>query len=368
MKKIFSLLIVAMITISASAQKSIEQSNIFDNVSMTIKGGATSPLSNPDESIRGVVGVELEKKITPIFGMGIEGDFAINTSKWINRKSDYVFDHQYIGVFTTTNWMNLLCGYKGSRRFFEIESNLGVGWGHTYTNGADYNYVATKAGLNFNFNPNESWTFSLKPAVVYNMNDGVNSNYNINRGALQVQVGVTYHFEGPSESRNFIICNKVATQSDMDNLNRTINGLREQAERDRAEYLKQISGLIEANKELSESLRKCESREMVVNNQIITPIQFKQGSCDLTTSEASLKAIAKVIKESNQSYVVVGYASEEGSYEFNKKLSEDRASAVVSVLIKYGAPYNKLTAIGMGETSEFSQSPELNRIVIINKQ
>ena len=142
-------------------------------------------------------------------------------------------DHQYVGVFSTTNWMNLLGGYNGKPRVFEIETALGVGWGHTYASvsNAKQDVVLTKTGVNLNFNlgKDKAWVLALKPAVVWNMNqDAWNSNYNAQRAALQVQVGVTYNFSNSNGKHYFTKCNKVATQEEVDALNAQVNQLRGQ--------------------------------------------------------------------------------------------------------------------------------------------
>lgn len=365
MKKIFSLIVATMMFATGAFAQHVEESKLFDNVSITVKGGVTTPLQTPVEDFRGIVGLELEKMITPVFGLGVEGEWTVNTSKWLGYTSDYAFDHQYIGVYGVTNLMNLFGGYK--TRTFEMETVLGVGWGHAYTNWADPNYVMTKAGLNFNFNINDAVTIALKPAVVWNMNDGYNSNYNINRAALQVQAGVTYHFEGPSESRHFVVCDKVATQREVDKLNQQINALREQAQKDRENHNKQVNDLIKTNEDLAKALKDCESREVVVNSVVVAPIQFKQGSSELVNSQVAIKTLADMIKEDGGKYMVIGYASEEGTEEYNKELSFDRAVAVADALVEQGVAVEQLVTEGAGETTEFGEEPELNRIVIVKK-
>ena len=365
MKKFFSFIIATMMFATCAFAQHVEESKLFDNVSITVKGGVTTPLQTPVEDFRGIVGLELEKMITPVFGLGVEGEWTVNTSKWTGDPGSYWFDHQYVGVFTTINWMNLLNGYK--QRTFEVESVLGVGWGHAYTDWSDPNYIVTKAGLNFKFNVNDALTLSLKPAVIWNMNSGYNSNYNIDRGALQIQAGVTYHFEGPSGYRYFVVCDKVATQSEIDALNRTINGLREQNQRDRDNHAKQLNDLIETNKQLSKALEECEKREVVVNNTMVAPIQFKQGSDKLVNSDAAIKSIADMIIAGGEKYMVIGYASEEGNEDYNKELSFDRAVAVADALVEYGVKPEQLITEGVGETTEFGEEPELNRIVIVKK-
>ena len=216
MKKFFSFKTVMMIallavfTFNASAQ-TLEASKLTDNLSLTIKGGATTPLLDPVnlDEVRGVFGLEFSKQVTPILGVGVEGEWTVNTSTWNGQvPSSYAMDHQYVGVFSTTNWMNLLGGYNGKPRVFEIETALGVGWGHTYASvsNAKQDVVLTKTGVNLNFNlgKDKAWVLALKPAVVWNMNqDAWNSNYNAQRAALQVQVGVTYNFSNSNGKHYF---------------------------------------------------------------------------------------------------------------------------------------------------------------------
>lgn len=362
----FMMLIASTVAINA---QHVEETKLFDNVSMTIKGGVTSPLSTPIEHIRPVVGIELEKMITPVFGGGLEGEWTVNTSKWIGIPANQWFDHQYVGVYGVTNLMNLFGGYDGKFRLFEMETVLGVGWGHAYTDLDDANYVMTKAGLNLNFNINEAWAIAIKPAVVWNLNDELNySKYNINKAALQLQAGITYHFNGPSKSRNFILCNKVATQDEINNLNDQINKLREQNIKQLEECNDQVNALLETNKILTNALKECESRKApVVINHTFVPIQFKKGSSTIINSNASIKAMAEVMKQTGHYYTITGYASEEGDEDFNKELSLDRAASVADELIFWGVNPENIGIKGMGATNQFGESPELNRVVEITR-
>lgn len=362
----FMMLIASTVAINA---QHVEETKLFDNVSLTVKGGATSPLSTPIEHIRPVVGIELEKMITPVFGGGLEGEWTVNTSKWIGIPANQWFDHQYVGVYGVTNLMNLFGGYDGKSRLFEMETVLGVGWGHAYTNLDDANYVMTKAGLNLNFNINEAWAIAIKPAVVWNLNDELNySKYNINKAALQLQAGVTYHFNGPSKSRNFVLCNKVATQSEINELNNQVNELREQNQKQLDDHNKQVNTLLETNKSLTDALKECESREIpVIINHNFMPIQFKQGSAMLTNSDAALKSMANIMIKTGHDYIITGYASEEGSEKYNKELSLNRAAVVADELIKHGVNPNKLEIRGAGSTNQFGNQYELNRIVEITR-
>lgn len=372
MKKLFNVFIaVMMFAIGASAQH-VEQSKLIDNVSITIKGGATTPLNDPVDHFRGIFGVELRKQITPVFGLGVEGEWTVDTSTWPNQiPSSRMIDHQYVGMFGATNIMNLFAGYKGEPRAFEVEAVLGVGWGHSYGEYVSDNVVLTKTGANINWNlgQEKEWTLSLKPAVVWNMNASqTQSNYNINRAALQLQVGVTYHFKNSNGTRSFVLCDRIAKQAEIDELNSEINYLRSQLRQDRENCDNQINALTKANAELAEALKMCEKKQAITVDKVIMPaIQFEFDSAELPeTSEVLINTIANEILQDDDNYIVIGYASEEGSEEYNKNLSLDRANAVAEALIEAGVPTDRIVIEGAGETTDFSKDvPSLNRIVIV---
>ncbi len=80
-------------------------------------------------------------------------------------------------------------------------------------------------------------------------------------------------------------------------------------------------------------------------------IQFDFDSA--TLQEASLPTIAEVAKtlqaDKNVSVFVVGHSDSEGSYEYNRELSEKRAASVVEVLAaNHGIDPDRLVAAGVG--------------------
>lgn len=373
MKKIFSLIIAIVATLPVLAQPLVE-SKIYDNLSLTVKGGVTTPLTDPVDHFRSVVGLEFEKMITPVFGIGVEGEWTINTSK-----STTVFDHQYVGAYGVTNLMNLFGSYNGSPRFFEVETVLGAGWGHAYNSGSyDENVFVTKTGLNINFNLGKvkEWTLSLKPAVVWNMSkvpcvdDLTYVNYDARRATLQLQAGVTYHFGNTNGTHHFTKCDKVATQAEIDEMNNKINDLRKQMQDDHNYYHDVIRQLNEANYRLSKELQDCNNRpEKVVEVVNMPPVQFMINSAKIQeTSQSALKYMADEILSQDVSYIVIGYASEEGESDYNKRLSLKRAEAIRDILVEYGVPADRLIVEGFGETTEFSEEvPALNRVVVIKQ-
>ena len=86
MKKTIILATLALGAMSASAQ-GLEQPKFFDNWSIGLDGGVTTPLTHHAffGSMRGLVGLHVDKQITPAFKLGVEGQFGVNTSSWKNR-------------------------------------------------------------------------------------------------------------------------------------------------------------------------------------------------------------------------------------------------------------------------------------------
>ena len=72
MKKIILLAVAVMTLSAASAQVTVKGSKIYDNISVTLKGGIVSPyqLYAFWKNARGVAGIELRKQVTPILGSG----------------------------------------------------------------------------------------------------------------------------------------------------------------------------------------------------------------------------------------------------------------------------------------------------------
>lgn len=186
--------------ISASAQNAMVQPKFGDNWSFGLDGGVTTPLKGGPffGNMRGIVGLHLQKQITPAFGLGVEGSWGVNTSSWRGRlHSNTAFDSQYVGAYGAINLMNLFSPWGSEKgRVFDMEAILGAGWGHYYqSNLADWNYFATKVGLNFNFHASDRVTFALKPSVTWNMSDaGVDKTsaaYNANHATFDLMAGVS---------------------------------------------------------------------------------------------------------------------------------------------------------------------------------
>lgn len=383
MKKAILLAAMALSVVGASAQTTVAGSKFTDNWSFTLKGGAVmSSKSVADngfwDNARGIVGAELRKQITPVFGLGVEGEWTINTSSWAGYRSGNWFDHQYVGVFGAVNLMNAFAGYTGAPRLFELEVVGGTGWLHAYyphTSGNDGNSWATKVGMNFNFNLGESkaWTLAFKPAYLWNMNGnprpnilGYEARYDSNFGYLELEAGITYHFGNSNGTHHFTVV-RPYDQSEIDALNAQINALRGELEASGANN----AALLAQIADLQAQLDACNRRPPVVEKVVkdlnnIRYVFFNCGSAYVQPNQQpNIAMVADQLKEnSNATVTVKGYASKDGSAAFNRKLAERRAEAVKKELVKrYGIASDRVKAEGMG-IGDLFQENSWNRVSV----
>lgn len=383
MKKAILLAAMALSVVGASAQTTVAGSKFTDNWSFTLKGGAVmSSKSVADngfwDNARGIVGAELRKQITPTFGLGVEGEWTINTSSWAGYRSGNWFDHQYVGVFGAVNLMNAFAGYTGAPRLFELEVVGGTGWLHAYyphTSGKDGNSWATKVGMNFNFNLGESkaWTLAFKPAYLWNMNGnprpnilGYEARYDSNFGYLELEAGITYHFGNSNGTHHFTVV-RPYDQSEIDALNAQINALRGELEASGANN----AALLAQIADLQAQLDACNRRPPVVEKVVkdlnnIRYVFFNCGSAYVQPNQQpNIAMVADQLKENTNATVTVkGYASKDGSAAFNRKLAERRAEAVKKELVKrYGIASDRVKAEGMG-IGDLFQENSWNRVSV----
>ncbi len=383
MKKAILLAAMALSVVGASAQTTVAGSKFTDNWSFTLKGGAVmSSKSVADngfwDNARGIVGAELRKQITPVFGLGVEGEWTINTSSSAGYRSGNWFDHQYVGVFGAVNLMNAFAGYTGAPRLFELEVVGGTGWLHAYyphTSGKDGNSWATKVGMNFNFNLGESkaWTLAFKPAYLWNMNGnprpnilGYEARYDSNFGYLELEAGITYHFGNSNGTHHFTVV-RPYDQSEIDALNAQINALRGELEASGANN----AALLAQIADLQAQLDACNRRPPVVEKVVkdlnnIRYVFFNCGSAYVQPNQQpNIAMVADQLKENTNATVTVkGYASKDGSAAFNRKLAERRAEAVKKELVKrYGIASDRVKAEGMG-IGDLFQENSWNRVSV----
>ncbi len=377
MKKILLIAAVAFGAASASAQ-AIEQPEFFDNWSIGIDGGVTTPMRGHAffRAMRPIVGLHVDKQITPALALGVEGSFGINAlTNGYGVKSATTFDNSYVGAYSAINLNNLFGGYKcGESQFFTVEAVLGAGWGHTFQNkmGAhnfqDHNFFATKVGLNFNFNVTDNFTVSVKPSVLWDMSDAdveqASAAYSIHNSMFNIQAGLTYHFGNGFE------CVRPYNQAEIDALNGQINDLRAQLDN----CLANSKDWEARAKALAVELEACKNKPVVkevvkeVNNNLnsVRFVFFRIGSSVVTADQQpNVEMIASFLKNHPKSKVVVkGYASQDGPKDLNEKLAVARAESVKKALTgRYKIAADRIVAEGEGIGHMFEEE-SWNRVSI----
>ena len=110
------------------------------------------------------------------------------------------------------------------------------------------------------------------------------------------------------------------------------------------------------------------TRDPVTNNinlAIPEAITFDVGRYNIKpASYNTLNQVANTLVQYNQTQVVVnGYASIEGNANANQILSQNRANSVAQYLVSQGVSQSRISAYGLGATTQFGSSYEPNRRV-----
>lgn len=374
MKKFFLYLLLSTGTLSAYSQTLLDGNKFFDNWSIGVKGGTVTPFTHSAffKNMRPAVGLELNKQITPVFGLGVEGMGYINTSF-----SKTAFDASTVNLMGKFNLMNLLGGYKGAPRIFEIEALIGTGWMRYYMNNEkDLNTWNTKVGMNFNFNlgTEKKWTIALRPALVYDMQGDFNeyrSRFNANNACVEITAGIVYHFKNSNGKHHFGIA-KAYNQAEIDDLNQNINQLRAEINSRNKDIDAKDQRIAQLNRELTNCRNQKPQVQKIVetNKTLESVVTFRQGKSSVDASQLpNVERIATYLKKHPKAKVVIkGYASPEGSAEVNERIAKARAQAITTLLTKkYRISSERITSEGQGIGNMFSE-PDWNRVSICTIQ
>lgn len=371
-RTLLSAAVIALAGAAIANAQAVEQPALFDNVSIGIDGGVTTPVANQAffGSMRPIVGLHVAKQLTPTFGLGVEGLFGINTSSWEGfRHSSTAFDNSYVGVYATADLFNLFGGYKCEVRPFTIEALVGAGWGHGYVNkanGSDYNYLGFKTGLNFNFNVSDHVTIGIKPAMRWGMGGGLpygsSLDFNANHATFDLLASVSYRFGDGFR------CVTPYNAAEVDALNAEVNSLRGRLNQANTDN----QALADRNSALAAQLVAAQNKPAQVVKEVTNQynsvrfVFFRIGSSKVTADQQpNVEMIADYMKSHPQSKVVIkGYASKDGNLDFNIKLAKARAESVRNMLVnKYKIAADRISAEGEGIGEMFDEE-SWNRVAI----
>lgn len=367
MKKIFLFIVACMLSFTV-ANAQYGPTKFTDNVTVEIRGGVSTSMTDFYKGVSPVVGVGVEKYVTPWLGFAIDANSLIG-NPWGEHNPHTAFDVVNINMLSKVNVLNLV-NYNGTRKFFEPVLFAGIGWGHrtcsefasTLDNGK--NYMVSKAGveLNFHLDNERAWALRLSPAAVWGpVNNG---QLNAKTGGFEVTVGVAYHFKNKEGNRAYT---KVTprSQEEIDHLNSMLSAANHRYKA----LAKENKNLRNVAAKLSRDLEseKGKVRVDTVYVNLDTHEYFKVGSADVV-SKAAIRTLANSLDKTKH-YVVVGYASEEGPKAYNDELSRRRAETVYNLLVGFGFPAENLEFKGEGPTAQFSTDDrEANRVVVVEQK
>ena len=370
--------------VSANAQEMLSKSKFFDNWQVGVKFGGFSWTTREAfiKNTRATFGAEIGKQISPAFRLGVEGMAYVRPVDYDNNPAFNNFiDETNVSLVGTVNLSNLIAGYKGTPRFFEVEGFAGLGWMHTYVqniipnvNTREFypsNKMTAQFGSNLLFNLGESkaWGIKISPALVYGVDtpaQNSQNSLNIHNSFTQVTAGVVYRFKGSNGAHHFTTGTQAPDNSaELARLRDELNGKNKQL----ADNQKQI-------KNLQDELEAARNKKPEVVEKVVTKnkktlesvVTFRVGRSTIDASQLpNVERIASYLnKYRNAKVSIKGYASPEGDLEKNKKLATARAEAVKTLLVKrYKISADRIEAEGNGIGDMFSE-PDWNRVSIAN--
>ena len=387
MKKSLLLILSALSLSNLNAQETNLGGNKFcDNWSIGLNGGIVTPMTHSAffKNARAVVGLDVNKQLSPIYGLTLESNWTVNTvSPMAAQYSNTAFDAFNVMLLNRLNLNNIFTAYKGQPSLFEVELVGGFGWlrlNNFYETGEGANHLASKAGVNFNFNIGEkkAWTVAVKPAIFWDMSmwdapvAHSHPNFNANYGNWEITAGVAYHFKN-SNGKHYMTKVRAYDAAEVAALNASINTLRQEATAKDDQLRRANDALTKEQQKsagLEKALQECRNREpkVITNNKktLESVVTFRQGKTTIDASQQpNVERIATYLRNHKQAKVnVLGYASPEGSAEVNARIAKQRAEAVKNMLVtKYRISESRISAQGQGVGYMFEE-PDWNRVSI----
>lgn len=366
--------------------RNFETNRFVDNWELSVRGGANFfgqafhfSDANADgffntDKIDWTVQAELVKWVNPIVGLrlGYEGiEFKQNPAEGVTNK---VLNHIAHGdlMLNLTNW---ICRYKADR-FYNGIFFIGAGIGFSQLDGDNDSWnreFVVPFGYINRFRLCDAWTFDieLRDNIVkdnYDELGSLASDWTFGN-LVSVTGGFTWKF---SKVRSFNAYTPI-DKSLYDNRISALEKDLQNANDKNAEYQKQIDRykkqLSDKERELQEALRKAAQSNpaVAVNDDVTLSIFFPIGSAEVSDkNEINIKYMADVIKASNKTFTITGYADNQtGSENRNMELSQQRAEAVYNALINAGVDKSKIKVDYKGCSVQPFDKDYLNRVAII---
>lgn len=369
-KSVLSIMLCAVAVVTLHAQTALMGTRTTDNWSVGVRLGGTTPLTHSAffGGMRPAMGLELSKQLTPVFGLSLQGMGYINTSS-----SATAFDASDVALLSHVNLHNLIGGYRGVPRGFEVAALAGIGWLHHYrAYASDRNDLSGRIGVDFLFHLDEAcaWTVGIRPMLLYNLTGDhpvSKVRFNANRAHWEWTAGLTYHFRG-SNGERFFTWVPVLDIAEREALNEEVNRLRGvvcRQEKELERTSRQVDMLMSELQDCGDMLAMIEEGGVPTSTPVAS-VLFRQGQSVIDAAQCvQVERVAKVLQMNpDLTLSIKGYASPEGPEEYNRTLSQARAEAVKRMLVEeYGIEPERISAQGLGVGDMFS-NPRWNRITL----
>ncbi len=370
MKKFFMMLALASVSVAGMAQSdvptkkySVSTNSFWSNwfISADVSYGAfytneedglsKSPLKDFRRNLGASVaigkwftpGFGLRTKVTGIWGRNVQtADASTNAIKSWNLQEQALF-----------NLSNMFCGYSETRVWnFIPYAGIGV-----FRNCTDNLYADV-----FSVGLLNTWRLGKRVFLNLDLSCNVANDYDAFRNGGKVknnygdgfkncdrffnaEIGLTFNLGKATWSKTpDVEALKALSQSQIDALNAQLADA--QAETGR------LNDMIKSH--------KCpEAKTVTVKEVVAAPVSvfFNIGKSKIASRKdlQNVQEIANIAKNNGSKLVVTGYAdSKTGSANYNQKLSEKRANAVVDELVKLGVNRNNIEVVAAGGVNTLS--------------
>ena len=329
MKKLIIVFTLLLSFLSANAQIATENSNALDNIAVGITAGVSTPLDfNSVFPLNTNVGVKIQKDFTPVLGAQLEGLAVLNDNHFADIKT--LVKTTNIGLNGVVNLTNAFCGYNSTPRTFEVSAVAGLGWLRAWD--IKDNSLTAKTGVDLALNIGKAHSIVLTPAIYWNLHKIDAIQFTKHGAQLALNLTYMYHFKTSNGTHHFKTYDVGAILNEISYLQGKLN----ECEKREPKIIEKIieKTVVQPGKPVTNNAIARDRNTWVVT--------FETGSSRLSIEDFFI--LNQI--ERGATVDIVATASPEGTAEFNKKLSEERAKVVANHLSNRGVKIN--SAIGKG--------------------
>jgi len=273
MKQLFLVTALLACVLGVSAQTPVKstlaESKLTDNWYIGLNGGLSVPKTShyfSTSNLNSEGSLRVGRYLTPVFGLAVDCNARFDNQP--DEKRGTLVQMVNTSLLATLNLSNFFGGYSGKPRRIELVLLPGMGWGRTFGTASDegtgYNTINSTVALDlaWNIGRSRAWQVYVEPAIVYTLNgpfiDGLK--YNINKSAIQVNLGFNYKLRNSNGTHNFKRVN-VLNQYDMDRINQRLEELNYELREKDKELSRRARTISELKEELERSRRPVPTEE-----------------------------------------------------------------------------------------------------------